>query len=139
MFQQLLQKLKYNYLKEMKKFMIKFYGYKRCSTSRKAQKWLDEHNVKYEFQDLVEEPPKKTDLIKWMSSKHQDRGLRYFFNTSGQHYRQQGLKDKIQNMTIEEAADMMSKDGKLIKRPLVVDGDKLTCGFKEDIYKETWL
>ena len=74
--------------------MIKFYGYKRCSTSKKAQKWLDDHGVKYEFQDLVEEPPKKEDLIKWMT-KYQDRGLRYFFNTSGQHYRQQKLKDKI--------------------------------------------
>lgn len=118
--------------------MIKFYGYKRCSTSRKAQNWLDEHNVQYEFQDLVEIPPKKDDLVKWMT-EHQDRGLRYFFNTSGQHYRQQNLKEKIPTMTIEEAAEMMSKDGKLIKRPLVVDGDKLTGGFKEDIYKETWL
>ena len=80
--------------------MIKFYGYKRCSTSKKAQKWLDDHGVKYEFQDLVEEPPKKEDLIKWMN-KYQDRGLRYFFNTSGQHYRQQKLKDKIPDMTIE--------------------------------------
>lgn len=70
---------------------------------------------------------------------HQDRGLRYFFNTSGQHYRQQNLKEKVPTMTIEEAAEMMSKDGKLIKRPLVVDGDKLTCGFKENIYQETWL
>lgn len=118
--------------------MIKFYGYKRCSTSKKAQKWLDEHNVKYEFQDLVEEPPKKEDLINWMT-QHQDRGLRYFFNTSGQHYREQNLKEKIPTMTIDEAATMMSQDGKLIKRPLVIDGNKLTCGFREKIYEETWL
>ena len=118
--------------------MIKFYGYKRCSTSKKAQKWLDDHGVKYEFQDLVEQPPRKEDLIKWMT-KYQDRGLRYFFNTSGQHYRQQKLKDKIPDMTIEEAAEMMSKDGKLIKRPLVVGDDHLTCGFRENIYEETWL
>ena len=118
--------------------MIKFYGYKRCSTSKKAQKWLDDHGVKYDFQDLVEEPPKKEDLIKWMT-KYQDRGLRYFFNTSGQHYRQQKLKDKVPTMTIEEAAEMMSKDGKLIKRPLVVDDDHLTCGFRENIYEQTWL
>lgn len=118
--------------------MIKFYGYKRCSTSRKAQKWLDDHQVKYEFQDLVEEPPKKEDLLKWMT-KYQDRGLRYFFNTSGQHYRQMGLKDKISTMTIEDAAELMSKDGKLIKRPLVVDQNKLTCGFNEETYQENWL
>lgn len=118
--------------------MIKFYGYKRCSTSKKAQKWLDDHGIKYEFQDLVEEPPAKSDLINWMT-KHQDRGIRYFFNTSGQHYRQQNLKEKVPTMTIEEAAEMMSKDGKLIKRPLVVDSNNLTCGFKENIYEETWL
>lgn len=118
--------------------MIKFYGYKRCSTSRKAQKWLDDHQVKYEFQDLIADPPKKEDLVKWMTA-HQDRGLRYFFNTSGQHYRQQNLKEKVPTMSIEEAASMMAEDGKLIKRPLVVDGDKLTCGFKEAIYQETWL
>lgn len=117
--------------------MLKFYGYKRCTTSKKAQKWLDEHNVKYEFQYLVEEPPKEADLIKWMTA-HKDKGLRYFFNTSGQHYRQQNLKEKVPTMTIKEAAKLMSKDGKLIKRPLVVDGDKLTCGFKEDIYQQMW-
>lgn len=118
--------------------MIKFYGYKRCSTSKKAQKWLDAHDIAYDFQDLVAQPPKKTDLIKWMT-EHQDRGLRYFFNTSGQHYRALKLKDKIPAMTIDEAAEMMSKDGKLIKRPLVVEEDKLTCGFKEGIYKQVWL
>lgn len=118
--------------------MMKFYGYKRCSTSKKAQKWLDEHHVKYEFQDLVEEPPKKEDLLKWMT-EHQDRDLRYFFNTSGQHYRQMDLKDKLSTMTIVEAAELMSKDGKLIKRPLVVDQKKLTCGFKEKVYEENWL
>ncbi|MCI1290309.1 MAG: arsenate reductase family protein [Lactobacillus sp.] len=118
--------------------MIKFYGYKRCSTSKKAQKWFDEHGISYDFQDLVAEPPKKTDLIKWMTS-HQDRGLRYFFNTSGQHYRSLKLKDKISTMSINEAADLMSKDGKLIKRPLVVQGDKLICGFKEDVYQQIWL
>lgn len=118
--------------------MIKFYGYKRCSTSRKARKWMDDHNIEYEFQDLVETPPKKEDLVKWMT-KYQDRGLKYFFNTHGQHYRQQKLKDKIPTMTIDEAAELMSKDGKLIKRPLVVNENNLTCGFKEDVFEQTWL
>lgn len=117
--------------------MIKFYGYKRCSTSRSAQKWLKNHDVNIDFQDLVEKPPKKTDLIKWMTV-HQDRGLKYFFNTHGQDYRQLHLKDKVDDMSIDEAAELMSKNGKLIKRPLVVAGNKLTCGFNEDLYKKTW-
>ena len=75
--------------------MIKFYGYKRCSTSRKARKWMDDHQVNYEFQDLVEQPPKKEDLVKWMT-KYQDRGLKYFFNTHGQDYRRENfLKNSI--------------------------------------------
>lgn|SRR5690625_3762954 len=118
--------------------MIKFYGYKRCSTSRKARKWMDDHQVNYEFQDLVEQPPKKEDLVKWMT-KYQDRSLKYFFNTHGQDYRRENLKEKVPTMTIEEAADMMSKNGKLIKRPLVVDDSNLTCGFKEDIFEQIWL
>ncbi|MDE6492317.1 MAG: arsenate reductase family protein [Lactobacillus sp.] len=118
--------------------MIKFYGYKKCSTSRKARKWFDDHQINYEFQDLVEDPPTKVDLANWLNT-YQDRGLRYFFNTSGQHYRQMKLKYKIPTMTIEEAADLMSKDGKLIKRPLVVEENKLTCGFDEENYEKTWL
>lgn len=117
--------------------MPKFYGYKRCSTSRKAQKWFDDKGISYDFQDLVETPPEKDLLLSWLT-KYQDRGLRYFFNTSGQHYRQMGLKDKLPNMNIEEAADLLSKDGKLIKRPLVVDDQHLTCGFKEEVYEQTW-
>lgn len=126
--------------------MLKFYGYKRCSTSKKAQKWLDNHQIPYQYQDLVEKPPKQEDLLKWLT-KFQDRGLRYFFNTSGQVYRQMQLqvyrqmqlKDKINQMSIEEASKLLSQNGKLIKRPLVTDDKHLTCGFKEDLYENTWL
>lgn len=80
----------------------------------------------------------KEDLIKWLT-QYQDRGLKYFFNTHGQDYRKENLKEQIPTMTIEAAAEMMSKNGKLIKRPLVVGNNKLTCGFKEDIFAKTWL
>ncbi|RHW50987.1 arsenate reductase family protein [Lactobacillus bombicola] len=118
--------------------MIKFYGYKRCSTSRRAQKWLTDHHVKIDFQDLVEQPPKKEDLMGWLT-QYQDRGLKYFFNTHGQDYRRLHLKDKVSTLSISEAAEMMSQNGKLIKRPLVVGNDQLTCGFNEDLYQNTWL
>ncbi len=77
-------------------------------------------------------------MLKWLN-KFQDRGLRYFFNTSGKVYRQMHLKDQINSMSIEEAATLLSQNGKLIKRPLITDGDKLTCGFKENIYEKVWL
>lgn len=118
--------------------MIKFYGYKRCSTSRSAQKWLTDHHVKIDFQDLVEQPPKKEDLMGWLT-QYQDRGLKYFFNTHGLDYRRLHLKDKVSTLSISEAAEMMSQNGKLIKRPLVVGNDQLTCGFNEDLYQNTWL
>ncbi|KRN84564.1 arsenate reductase family protein [Ligilactobacillus acidipiscis] len=116
--------------------MKMFYCYSKCSTCKKAKKWLDEHNVQYNSQDLVVQPPAKEDLLRWLNNSSQP--LRYFFNTSGQHYRQQNLKDKLPRMTNEEAAKLLSADGKLIKRPLMVDGDKLTCGFKEEVYAEKW-
>ena len=57
--------------------MLKFYGYKRCSTSKKAQNWLDDHQIAYQYQDFVEKPPKQEELLKWLTD-FQDRGLRYF-------------------------------------------------------------
>lgn len=117
--------------------MIKFYGYKRCSTSRKAEKWLTDHNVKYEFQDLVAKPPKKEEILSWMKN-HPELELRKFFNTSGQHYRQMHLKDKVMDMSMDEAADLMSQDGKLIKRPVVIEDGKMTIGFKEENYEQNW-
>lgn len=117
--------------------MKMFYCYSKCSTCKKAKKWLDEHDVQYDSQDLVEIPPARADLLQWLNNSSQP--LRYFFNTSGQHYRQQNLKEKLPTMTNEEAADLLSQDGKLIKRPLMVDGDHLTCGFKEAVYEENWL
>lgn len=116
--------------------MKKFYCYSKCSTCKKAQKWLDQNNVQYEMQDLVDDPPKVEELEKWISSS--DKKLRYFFNTSGQHYRQLGLKDKVDNMSVSEAAKLLSSDGKLIKRPLMVENKVITCGFKEDIYEQVW-
>lgn len=117
--------------------MKMFYCYSKCSTCKKAKKWLDAHDVKYDSQDLVVRPPAKEDLLKWLNNSSQP--LRYFFNTSGQHYRQQNLKDKLSEMTNSQAAELLSSDGKLIKRPLMVEGDQVTCGFKEEIYEEKWL
>ena len=118
--------------------MPTFYCYNRCSTCRKAEKWLRDHEVTFEKIDLVATPPAAADLQRWIQAD-QERGLRYFFNTSGQRYRELHLKDRIATLTIPEAAQLLASDGKLIKRPLMVEGDHVTCGFKEDIYTENWL
>lgn len=118
--------------------MPTFYCYSRCSTCKKAEKWLNEHQVDFKKIDLVATPPAASDLKRWITA-NQDKGLRYFFNTSGQHYRQQGLKDKLADMTIDQAAELLAGDGKLIKRPLMVEGDHVTAGFKEPVYEVEWL
>lgn len=118
--------------------MIKFYGYNRCSTSKKARDYLDKHNVKYSYQDLIEQPPSKQQWLDWFN-QYPERPLRSYFNTSGIHYREQHLKDQMATMTPEQAAELLSHDGKLIKRPLVVGNHHLTSGFKEDTFNQTWL
>ncbi|WP_178198206.1 arsenate reductase family protein [Ligilactobacillus sp. Marseille-Q7487] len=117
--------------------MKKFYCYSRCSTCRKAQKWLEEHQVEFESQDIVKNPPSQEELLAWLTAS--DKPLRYFFNTSGQRYRELGLKDKLADMTLQEASALLASDGKLIKRPLMVEDKQVTCGFKEDVYQELWL
>lgn len=118
--------------------MIKFYGYNRCSTSQKAKKYLDNHDVSYDYQDLIKQPPTKQQWLTWFKL-HPNRPLRSYFNTSGIHYRQQHLKDQMDSMTEQKAAELLSTDGKLIKRPLVVSDNKLTSGFKQEVFDNTWL
>ena len=83
-------------------------------------------------------PPAEADLLRWLTA-NQARGLRYFFNTSGQHYRQLGLKDQLDTMTLQQAAQLLASDGKLIKRPLMVEGEHVTAGFKPAVYEQEWL
>lgn len=82
--------------------MKKFYCYARCSTCKKAEKWLLENQVQFDKQDLVADPPTKEELLAIFAKS--DRPLRYFFNTSGQDYRKLNLKEKVPTMTKDEAA-----------------------------------
>lgn len=112
--------------------MPDFYYYPRCGTCRKAIKWLDEHHIQYTPHDLVKNPPSAAQLEKWM--KMTDLPQKRFFNTSGQHYRQQGLKDKVNEMSCTEACTVLSNDG----MPIMVDEKRITVGFKEAEYEEVW-
>lgn len=114
--------------------MIKFICYPRCSTCRKAQKYLDDHGIKYEYRDISIDNPSEKELRKW--HKMSSLELRKFFNTSGMLYRDLNLKDKLKTMSEDEQFKLLSSNGLLVKRPLLIDGDKVLVGFKESEYKD---
>ncbi|MFR5402576.1 MAG: arsenate reductase family protein [Clostridium sp.] len=111
-----------------------FINYPKCSTCKKAEKFLKENNIEFINRNLVEENPSAEELALWMEKS----GLepRKFFNTSGVLYREMNLKDKIKTMSKEEMIEILSTNGMLVKRPLLVMDDKVLVGFKEENYKE---
>ncbi|MDD7288294.1 MAG: arsenate reductase family protein [Evtepia sp.] len=106
-----------------------FVCYPRCSTCKKAQKWLEENQVPYTFRDIKEDNPTLEELKTW----HAQSGLplKKFFNTSGQLYRSMELSKKLPDMSEEEQLALLASDGLLVKRPIAVDGDKVLVGFKQ--------
>ena len=106
-----------------------FVCYPRCSTCKKAQKWLEENQVDYTFRDIKEDNPTLEELKAW----HEKSGLplKKFLNTSGQLYRSMELSKKLPTMPEEEQFALLASDGLLVKRPLVVTDDRVLVGFKE--------
>jgi arsenate reductase len=117
--------------------MLTFYWYPKCGTCQKAKKWLDAHQIQYNDIHIVENPPSKEileDLYKKSGLE-----LKKFFNTSGQKYRELGIKDRIKTVSETELLELLASDGMLIKRPIVTDGKKVTVGFKEEEFEKNWL
>lgn len=116
---------------------MKVMGIPNCSTYKKAVNWFVEHGIAIETVNLKEHPPSKEELKEYhLLSKGP---LKKFFNTSGKLYRELDLKHKRENMSNDEVYELLSKHPMLIKRPLVVDGDYVRTGFKEEDYKKQWL
>ncbi|MCF6410389.1 arsenate reductase family protein [Pseudalkalibacillus salsuginis] len=113
------------------------YVYPSCSTCKNAKKWLDAKGVSYENVHIVENTPSKEEL----TTLYQKSGLelKKFFNTSGKKYRELGMKDRMKTASEEELLELLASDGMLIKRPIVTDGEKVTVGFKEDQFEQTWI
>lgn len=109
--------------------MIKVYCYDRCSTCKKALKWLDEGGIKYELIDIKADNPSEAKLREY----HAKSGLplKRFFNTSGMQYRELELAKKLPNMSEDEQFKLLASDGMLVKRPLLVGDDFVLTGFKE--------
>ena len=114
--------------------MLKFYWYPKCSTCRKAKAWLEQADVQFETIDLVQDTPSADTFEKWITAS--GLPVRRFFNTSGMKYRELGLKDKMADLSVEEASELLASDGMLVKRPLLIKDDQfLTNGFKGTTYE----
>ena len=114
-----------------------FVHYPKCSTCKKAAKWLADHNVVFEERHIVEDNPTAEELRTW----HERSGLplRRFFNTSGMLYRDMQLKDKLPTMSEDEMYELLASNGMLVKRPLVVLDDTVLVGFREKEWEAALL
>ena len=113
---------------------ILFIEYPKCTTCKKAKKWLDDHGIAYEDRHIKEQNPTAEELASW----YQKSGLpiKRFVNTSGMLYREMNLKDKLPTMTDEEILELLATDGMLVKRPLAIGDDVVLTGFKEAEWTE---
>jgi len=111
-----------------------FICYPKCTTCKKAQNWLDSKSLNYELRDIKEQNPTYDELKKWY--KTSGLPLKKFFNTSGLLYKSMSLKDKLADMSEEEQLKLLSTDGMLVKRPILINGDKILTGFKEKDWEE---
>ncbi|MBQ8983301.1 MAG: arsenate reductase family protein [Lachnospiraceae bacterium] len=114
--------------------MTKVYCYSKCSTCKKALKWLDDNKLPYQVIDIKEDHPDEDTLRKL----HKKSGLplKKFFNTSGMIYREMELSKKLPDMSEDDMFKLLASDGMLVKRPLLVTKDQVLPGFKEDAWKE---
>lgn len=114
--------------------MIKFICYPKCTTCQKAKKWLDDNKIEYELRDIKLDNPTLDELTEWY--KQSGLPLKKFFNTSGLLYKSLDLKNKLSTMTDDEMLKLLSTDGMLVKRPILIGADFVLVGFKEAEWSE---
>ena len=114
-----------------------FIEYPKCSTCKKAKKWLDDHNIKYEDRHIIDDNPTFDELKEWYHKSNLD--IKRFFNTSGMLYKEMNLKDKLPNMNEDEMLEILSTNGMLVKRPLIISDDVILTGFKEKEWEDNLL
>jgi len=117
---------------------VLFVEYPKCSTCRKAKKWLDEHGVAYVDRHIVEDNPSADELSAWCAKS----GLpaRRFFNTSGKLYREMGVKARLdEGMTDDEIFALLATQGMLVKRPIVVGEGFVLVGFSDAAWEDALL
>lgn len=114
--------------------MIQFIEYPKCSTCKKAKKWLEEHQIEFQDRDITKETPTKEELRNYL--KISQYPIKKFFNTSGNLYKEFSLKEKLDTMSEEEKLELLGQHGMLIKRPLVVADSFILVGFREKEWNE---
>ena len=114
-----------------------FIEYPKCTTCKKAKKWLDDHNIEYTDRHIKDQNPSYDELKKW--KEESGLSIKRFFNTSGMLYREMQLKVRLPEMTEEEMLRLLATDGMLVKRPIIVCNDKVLTGFREKEWEELLL
>jgi len=114
--------------------MIELIEYPKCSTCKKAKKWLQDHQIEFRDRDITKDTPTKEELKTYL--KISQYPIKKFFNTSGNLYKEFALKDKLDTMSEDEKLELLSKHGMLIKRPLVVSDSFILVGFREKEWNE---
>ena len=117
--------------------MLKVYCYSRCTTCKKALKWLEDNGIAYELADIKTDHPDADALRKYQALS--GLPLKRFWNTSGIPYREMGLSKKLPSMSEDEQYALLATDGMLVKRPLAVGDGFVLAGFKEDEWKDKLL
>lgn len=116
--------------------MLKLYGYKKCGTCRKAEQFLQQAGIAYEFVDITENPPTAEELAAIVERANVP--LNKLFNTSGVQYRELEIKKKLPALSSREILALLASNGRLIKRPLITDGKRATVGFNEEQFAAIW-
>lgn len=111
-----------------------FICYPKCSTCKKAQKWLEEKGKKFEVRNIKENNPTADEISTWY--KASGLPMKKFFNTSGNLYKEMGLKNKLADMSEEEQIALLATDGMLVKRPILVEGGTVLVGFKAEEWRK---
>ena len=114
--------------------MLTFICHPRCTTCKKARDFLDARGIEYSVRDIVAENPARDELEKWLEVSGRD--IKKAFNTSGIQYRALNLKERLKEMSADEALELLATDGMLVKRPVLVGDDFVLFGFKEAEWAE---
>ncbi len=108
--------------------------YPKCGTCQKAEKWLKSKGIDYLYRPIQEQNPTKTELTDWISNTKLP--VTKLFNTSGLLYKEQNMKDKVKTLSQNELIDILSSNGLMVKRPIMLLGERVLIGFKQDEWEK---